>query len=82
MEGGERMSKRSLVLLMVAVALIVGCQFVRDHMPEVQACYDHPEYGQVCAVLIDGKVYIKANVKLTPEDQSKLDAWVADKLGH
>lgn len=44
------------ILLVAALLGLAGCGTT------IEACYVHPEYGQVC-VTFDGKLHVRADIK-------------------
>lgn len=44
----------------------------------VEACYVHPEYGQVC-VKYDGKLHVRADVSADPAKLKAVTEWLKEK---
>ncbi len=65
------MKKLSVLLLLV----LVGCAELYDVLPPVEACYNHPKYGQVCFVINGKKHYAEA---LTPQQRAEVERWILD----
>jgi len=63
-----------LILVFVLALVGGGC----ESMAPVEVCYEHPTYGKVC-VAVGGKRYY--DPKLTPEQRSEVDKWIADSAG-
>lgn len=67
----------ALVAVFLAIVALLGMALGCAGLPVgVEACFDHPTYGKVCAVLVDGKVYVKADLGMPPEIQKKLESWI------
>jgi len=73
----DRFFRRLAIGFMAALAvLFVGCVVSCLHGcrdgPAVEICYDSPKYGKVCAVLVNGKWIVKA--ELGPAAKSEVES--------
>lgn len=70
-------------LLVLAFVLIVGCKLIPGGI-EVEACLtnpDHPEWGRICAVVVDKTLFLKYDLSLDEKARATAYAWAKEKLG-
>lgn len=63
------MKRDWIVTLTFAAMLAAGCGTT------VEACYVHPEYGQVC-VKYDGKLHVRADISVDPVKMAEIREWL------
>lgn len=44
----------------------------------VEACYVHPNYGQVC-VKYDGKIHVRADISADPAKLAEVKSWLEEQ---
>src|SRR5687767_13328345 len=72
---------RSYWTLILGCLLLVGCGILPSGV-KIEACLDHPKYGQVCAMIVDGELYIKhkAMAGLPEDEKAVLIRWAKEQL--
>jgi hypothetical protein len=59
------------LLLVLCLCFGLGC----STFPNVEACYFHPEYGQVC-VKYDGKLSVRFDIANDPAKLAEVKSWL------
>lgn len=65
----------------LATVLLLWCCLGCGAVP-VELCVDHPTYGRLCVILVDGKVSLavamKDKEKLGEAEKSEIEAWIRE----
>lgn len=73
------MKTLGILMLSLAPLLGAGCGVVEKIVDGVEFCVIHPKYGKVC-VGIGDKLYVRADLELSPEERETLEKYVQDEL--
>ena len=69
------MKRNALPLIVAALFIIVACFCLLGCGTTIEACYIHPDYGQVC-VKYDGKLHVRADISADPAKLAEVKEWL------